>query len=213
MARGGGRTSTTWRVIGGLIALAALWFGGFLQFVSALPAEPADDGRYTDAIVVLTGGTVRIAEGLDLLEAGRAKRMLISGVDRGTGLADLRRRSGAKAETFACCVALGHEALDTKGNAVETAIWMREEGLRSLRLVTANYHMPRGLLYFQNRLPDIDILAHPVFPDAVRLGTWWRHSGTARLLADEFNKYLLALVTVRLAGAETAQDEARDRGA
>ena len=205
MARGRGRTSTTRRILLWLSALVVLWLGGFLQFISGLPADPVDDGRNTDAIVVLTGGTFRISEGLDLLETGRANRMLIFGVDRGTGLADLRQRSSAKAETFACCVALGHEARDTKGNAVETAIWMRDAGFRSLRLVTANYHMPRGLLYFRNRMPDFEIVAHPVFPDAVRLRSWWRHSGTARLLADEFNKYLLALVTVRLAGAETAE--------
>ncbi len=199
--------SLTRRLVLWICALAALWLGGFLQFVADLPRDPANAAGTSDAIVVLTGGAERIAEGLALLEAGRAKRMLISGVDRGTGLADLRRQgtAKAKAETFACCVTLGHEAQDTKGNAVEAAIWMRETGYGSLLLVTASYHMPRGELYFRARMPNVRILTHPVFPPTVPLAEWWRHSGTARLLAEEFNKYLLALVTVRLAGAEEGE--------
>lgn len=217
MARGGGsKSSSWWRLATALAALLALWFGGFLQFVSSLPTQASDDGRETDAIVVLTGGAARIDEGLRLLEAGRAERVLISGVDRGIGLADLRRHSTAAATTFACCVSLGHEAADTQGNAIEAAIWMREAGYKSLRLVTASYHMPRGLLFFDNRMPDIEVLAHPVFPPAVHLEEWWRYPATARLIADEFNKYILGLLTVRLAGAETSGtkpgETARARG-
>ena len=213
MARGGGSKSPSWWRLGiALAALLALWCGGFLQFVSSLPRQVPNDGRDTDAIVVLTGGAARIDEGLRLLEAGRAERVLISGVDRGIGLAELRRRSSAAAETFACCVSLGYEAADTQGNAIETAIWMREAGYQSLRLITTSYHMPRSLLFFENRMPEVDVLAHPVFPAAVHLEEWWRYPGTARLLAEEFNKYILGLLTVRLADAEATEAGAGSRG-
>ena len=64
-----------------LISLLFLaWVLGFAWFALLLPL-PAGD-QTTDAIVVLTGGPGRIDRGLELLEAGRAKRLLISGVAR-----------------------------------------------------------------------------------------------------------------------------------
>jgi len=64
-----------------LLAIPAIiWALGFALFVLLLP-KPASD-QMTDAIVVVTGGPGRIQRGISLLEAGKAKRMLISGVDR-----------------------------------------------------------------------------------------------------------------------------------
>jgi uncharacterized SAM-binding protein YcdF (DUF218 family) len=88
---------------------------------------------------------------------------------------------------------LGHEADDTFGNAQETALWIRGQGFHSLRLVTAWYHMRRSLLEFDRAMPDIDIVAHPVFPDQVKQERWWAWRGTAVLLVNEYVKYLGAL--------------------
>ncbi|MDP6952784.1 MAG: YdcF family protein, partial [Alphaproteobacteria bacterium] len=77
------------------------------------------------------------------------------------------------------------------------AAWMAKEGYRSLRLVTAAYHMPRSLLEFHRAMPDLRLIPHPVFPDSVRLDAWWRHPGTVALLASEYAKYLLAHVAMR----------------
>jgi uncharacterized SAM-binding protein YcdF (DUF218 family) len=89
---------------------------------------------------------------------------------------------------------LGHEADNTLGNAVETAQWMRQEGFRSLRLVTANYHMPRSLLEFSRVMPETRIVANPVFPDLVRQERWWASPISATLVLAEYHKYLLSLV-------------------
>lgn len=201
-ARSRGRGGRGGGVVGLLFVLwllAALWFGGFLHFAADLPRRAADD-RTTEAIVVLTGGANRLDEGLDLLIRDRARLLLISGVDRDTTAAHLQARSGTAPEKFACCVAVGYEAQDTEGNAVETALWVRENGLSSLRLVTAGYHMPRSLLLFHAAMPDVEIVPHPVFPDHVKLDEWWRWPGTARLLLVEYGKYLWSLLSVRLAG-------------
>jgi uncharacterized SAM-binding protein YcdF (DUF218 family) len=88
---------------------------------------------------------------------------------------------------------LGHEADDTFGNAQETAQWIRGQGFHSLRLVTAWYHMPRSLLEFGRAMPEIDIVAHPVFPAQVKQEHWWAWRGTAVLLISEYVKYLGAL--------------------
>jgi uncharacterized SAM-binding protein YcdF (DUF218 family) len=183
-----------------VLGLALVWLGGFLYFVGDLPRREPDSARHTDAIVVLTGGADRLDTGLALLLQGRAERLLVSGVDRATTETALLARTNVAPEKFACCVELGHDAADTDGNAVEAALWMRQAGYTSLRLVTASYHMPRALLLFQHQMPEIEIVENPVFPSHVRVDDWWRWPNTARLLAGEFNKYLVSLLRVRLAG-------------
>ena len=171
------------------LALAA----GFVAFAMTLPRLVTDPGTPTDAIVVLTGGSDRVETGFDLLERGLARRLFISGVAPDVEVPALLAVADRRNGSAGCCIVLGHDASDTLGNARETAAWMRREGLASLRLVTAQYHMPRSLLVFRRAMPGITIIPHPVFPVRVRSGEWWLWPGTARLLAQEYLKYLAAL--------------------
>jgi uncharacterized SAM-binding protein YcdF (DUF218 family) len=182
-----------------LLALLALWLGGFVWFASSIPDEVTDAESETDAIVVLTGGSLRVQSGLALLAAGKAKKLFVSGVYHSTDVAALLRISRQSPEHVACCIVLGHEADNTLGNAIETAQWMRQEGFHSLRLVTASYHMPRSLLEFSRAMPDVRIIAHPVFPESVKQERWWASPGTASLILGEYHKYLLALARPLLA--------------
>ena len=81
-----------------LSAALLLYLLGYALFVVLLP-RPADD-RQTDAIVVLTGGPKRIERGLDLMERGRAKRMLISGVARTVLVWQMAQFRPARVMTF-----------------------------------------------------------------------------------------------------------------
>src|SRR5260370_9949066 len=90
----------------------------------------------TDAIVVLTGGRLRLETGLQLFAAGRAKKLFVSGVNQRVDRGELLRTLGPIGQRAVCCIALGHEADNTLGNARETAAWIQEAGYRSLRLVT-----------------------------------------------------------------------------
>jgi uncharacterized SAM-binding protein YcdF (DUF218 family) len=173
---------------------------GFLVFVAELPERVAEPDRRTEAIVVLTGGSGRVAQGLQLLQRGKADRLFVSGVYRGVDVAELLRVSRAAPQSLACCVTLGHEAESTRGNAVETARWVRAQGVTSLRLVTAAYHMPRSLLEFRRRLPEVEIVPHPVFPEHVKQDRWWRWPGSTSLLIGEYAKYLVARARALLAG-------------
>jgi uncharacterized SAM-binding protein YcdF (DUF218 family) len=182
----------------------ALWGGGFLWFAAQLPDAVAAPERRTEAIVVLTGGSGRVGRGLELLEQGRADKLFVSGVHRGVDVAELLRVSQRAPERLACCVALGHAAETTEGNAVETAQWMQAQGYRSLRLVTAAYHMPRSLLEFRRRMPAVEIVPHPVFPEHVKHEDWWRWPGSTALLIGEYSKYLVARLRAALAGPPAA---------
>jgi len=169
------------------------WFAGLVWFAEAIPAGVADPATTTDAVVVLTGGAGRIAVGIDLLAAGRARKLFVSGVYRGVDVAQLLRLVRKQEAELECCMVLGHAADDTRGNAEETARWMAEEGFTSLRLVTANYHMRRSLLEFRRAMPRVRLIAHPVFPEGFKARGWWTWPGTAQLVATEYTKYLVAL--------------------
>src|SRR5262249_23318436 len=111
-----------------------------------------------------------------------------------------------------CCIVAGHAAGSTLGNAEETAAWMKAEKFNSLRLVTADYHMPRSLLEFRRAMPATEIIAHPVFPDRVNRESWWRSPGTASLLVNEYDKYLIALFRTLLHRAGAAEPSERRQG-
>lgn len=176
-----------------LLSLVALWGAGLVWFAGIIPDSVADTTTRTDAIVVLTGGRGRLKAGLDLLVGDRAKRMFVSGVYRGVDVKTLLgmvRRTPADLEDR---IGIG-DAVNTAGNAAETAAWIRENDVASIRLVTASYHMPRSLLEFRHSLPRTVIVPHPTFSETVKQQEWWAWPGTATLIAREYTKYLLARI-------------------
>lgn len=187
----------------GVLTLLA-WASGLFLFAASLPRQAPDDGIVTDGIVVLTGGSERLSVGFDLLRAGKGRKLFISGVYRGVEVRELLALSSKSGNDLECCVRLGYDADDTEGNAVETARWAAEEGFTSLRLVTANYHMPRSLVEFRRALPGVTVVPHPVTPQKVRLDGWWNWPGTAELIVGEYNKYLLALARAALTSSNQA---------
>ena len=180
----------------GLLGLAtlALWLGGLVHFVAASLSIRGDPSIPTDAIVVLTGGRLRLETGLQLFAAGRAKKLFVSGVNQRVDQSELLRPFGPLGQRAACCIVLGHEADNTFGNARETANWMQEEGYRSLRLVTSWYHMRRGLLEFGRAMPQVTIIADPVFAHHADSERWWSWHGPLVLILIEYDKYLWAWI-------------------
>jgi uncharacterized SAM-binding protein YcdF (DUF218 family) len=174
------------------VGMCALWLGGLGFFVASSLAIGGDPSLPTDAIVVLTGGRLRLETGLQLFDAGSAKKLFISGVNQRVDRDELLRALGPSAERASCCVALGHEAGNTVGNARETANWMHEEGYLSLRLVTSWYHMRRSLLEFGRVMPRLTIVAHPVFAHHLEPELWWSWHGAPFLIIGEYDKYLAA---------------------
>lgn len=175
-----------------LIVLCVFWFAGLVWFVTKVPGGGPAAETPTDAIVVLTGGTGRLDMGLRLLESGSAKQLFVSGVARGVDVAALLRVAQRAPKELECCISVGYQADDTAGNAEETAAWVDGRGFKSIRLVTASYHMPRSLAEFRHAMPEIHLVPHPVYPPLFKRNEWFLWPGTASLLASEFNKYLIA---------------------
>jgi len=165
-----------------LLGLGAAWNLGFAQFAAAAH-RPGEAPGQADGIVVLTGGADRVEAALQLLADGHAPRLLVSGVRRGTDLAQVVPPELALSER----VTLGRIAQTTVGNAAETAAWVHRHGVRRLIVVTAGYHMPRALLELQRAVPGVELVPVAVLSPALRGGM---PAATLRLLANEYDKLL-----------------------
>lgn len=131
--------------------LLLVWFFGFVLFAVALP-QPAGKTA-TDGVVVLTGGKGRVDRGLDALRGGWARRLLVSGVGHEVKPHEFAVEYKVQPTLMACCVTLGYQAVDTRSNASETAEWIAREKIRSLRLVTSDWHMRRAAMELRRALP------------------------------------------------------------
>lgn len=156
------------------------WLGGLAWFALTLPtAVPLT--VTTDAVVVLTGGAGRLARGVAVLRGHAAQRLLVSGVGAHIGKAPLAASVGAPLALFAAHVDLGHAAVDTRSNAIETTAWATRHAYRSLRLVTSAAHMRRARLELAAQLP----VAVTIVEDAVPADVG------ADSIAREYSKFLL----------------------
>lgn len=182
-----------------VVALGVLGVGGFVAFLMQLRVEESRPSRVADGIVVLTGGSSRVSDAVELLAAGYGKRLLISGVHRTNGASDISRSVPESKDWFGCCVDLDRSAVNTRSNAAETRRWASERGFRSLIVVTSNYHMPRAIVEMSHAMPDIELIPFSVIGDKWRDEVWWTSGATMRLLLSEYAKYLAVEARVRLA--------------
>ncbi len=187
------RSGRAIKLLTAAVVAAVVWIFGLFQFADRIPVRVVDETTRTDAIIVLTGGSRRLGKGLDLLSQGLAGNLFISGVYQGVDVRKLLKIIKRKPEELENRISIGI-ATNTTGNAMETKVWMTSGDFRSLRLVTAAYHMPRSLLEFRFAMPGRTIIPHPVFPENVKRERWWVWPGTASLLISEFNKFLFAWI-------------------
>lgn len=157
-----------------------LYVLGLAWFMNSLPG-PAPQEK-TDGIVVLTGGPGRLSRGFDLIEQGAAPRLLISGVANVVRPEELAAEYRVDMDLIRCCVDLGRDATDTRTNGEEVAEWVHRHQMKSIRVVTNDWHMPRA-----------------------RKEIGWRLGGGTKVVADgvrsprtfaqlflEYNKYLIS---------------------
>lgn len=171
---------------------------GFIAFLAQMRGAEIAPDRKADGIVVLTGGSSRVSDAMELLAAGYGKRLLISGVHPTSTASDISRTLPENQSLMRCCVDLDRSALSTRGNAAEARRWARERGFRSLVVVTSNYHMPRALVEFSHAMPETSLIPFAVVGDKWREEPWWMSASTLRLLLSEYVKYVAAEFRVRL---------------
>jgi uncharacterized SAM-binding protein YcdF (DUF218 family) len=185
-----------------LVIFAVLLFVGlgFVDFLSKVPPSEDKPQRNADGIVVLTGGSSRVSDAIELLSAGYGRRLLISGVHPTNGYSDIQRTIPDSQRLLGCCVDLDRSAVNTRSNATETRRWAVERGFRSLIVVTSNYHMPRAIVELSHAMPDIELVPFAVVGDKWREEPWWTSGAALRLLLSEYGKYLFAEMRVAFGG-------------
>lgn len=164
------------------------WALGFVLFAVTLPQAAGKAG--TDGVVVLTGGKGRVDRGLEVLRQGWARRLLVSGVGREVKPHEFAVEYSVGTPLMACCVTLGYEAVDTRSNARETAAWVQREKIRSLRLVTSDWHMRRSAMELRRALPPGIAVIEDAVPTHPSLSTLFLeyHKLLARIAAPLWDR-------------------------
>ncbi|MBB4612898.1 YdcF family protein [Novosphingobium taihuense] len=163
--------------------LVIAWALGFIWFAVFLPRPVVEPVR-TDGVVALTGGGGRIPHALSVIEKGRARRLLVSGVDREVRPREFAVEYKVPERLMTCCVVLGYDAVDTRSNAVETTRWVKEYKLRSVRLVTTDWHMRRAAFDLAAEAPSSLIIVEDAVPS----------KPSFRILFIEYNKLVARVV-------------------
>ena len=175
-----------------VISICLLWFGGFLVF-SQYIKKTQDSLLKTDAIVVLTGGKNRIAEALKLFNNDMAEILIISGVSDKVSLKELQKENKTILTRNKGQIIIGREATNTNQNAIEVSDAIRRNNVKSIRLGTSYYHMPRSKAEILAHNPDVNIVIHPVYSQNVS-SKWWKKWNSFKLIASEFNKFIYVYI-------------------
>ena len=169
------------------VVIGVIWFLGFIYFVRYINSYDIDTNTKTDAIIVLTGGRNRISEGIKLLNADLADRLFISGVPEEISIKQIESQDK---------IELGRKAKNTIENAIETEEWIRKNNIKSIRLVTSSYHIPRSMqefIIYVTMGNDLEVILNPIYSPNVN-PKWWVSWGTFKLLLLEYNKFLIVYV-------------------
>ncbi len=168
-----------------------IWVLGLLLFIDAIPRE-VRNVKPVEAAIVLTGGSKRIETGVYLLNEQYVGKLFITGVNNTQTLTLLKEMYDFDDAE------VGVNATSTRGNAIEAKEWIENNDIKTIFLVTANYHMPRSMLEFKSRIHGVAINSYPVFPEKFNIDRWWFDENTAFLVFSEYNKFLYALTLIIL---------------
>ena len=120
----------------------------------------------------------------------------------------LQAATGGDTALFSCCVDIDHAALDTIGNAEESAKWVRSHDYGSVILVTNNYHMPRSLLEMGRLLGKEELEPYPVVNSRLDNGGWIVQAGRAARAVHRIQQ-ISGCAGARRAAARPADDGRR----
>jgi len=179
--------------------ILVLWFSGFVLFNFKINEYSEETYQKNDSIIILTGGRHRIEQGIELLNNDKAEKLFVSGVSAKTTLDDLLKEANVRT-SHKNKIELGYTATNTVENALEIKNWITENNIKSVYLVTSNYHIPRSLEELSALNMDLNITPYPVYSEKIS-AEWWQSWKTFSFLAKEYNKYLYVCVRNLILGA------------
>ena len=155
-------------------------------------------------IVILTGGTNRIKDGLKIIKDFRKSRIsnykiLVSGTGIGFTKNSLKNQLGSNfnPKLVQCCIDLDNVSKNTITNASETFKWTQKKNIEEFILITSNYHMPRAYLEFKNIMPNLKIHTYSITPKKHDIEDWLNSYQTFGLVFREYCKYIFASLRIK----------------
>ena len=156
-------------------------------------------------IVILTGGTNRIKDGFDIINKFDEKskytiKILVSGTGKGFTKLSLQNMLSPDFDLklIKCCVELDAISQNTYSNAKQTLKWSTRNNIKEFILITSNYHMPRSILEFKNKMPNIRILTYPIKPRKHEINNWLNSFETFSLIFYEFCKFIISNIRINI---------------
>ena len=156
-------------------------------------------------IVILTGGSNRIKDGLKIINnvdifTKANLKILISGTGKGFTKKSLKEMLtlNINLKLLECCIELESISKDTYSNASETYKWVKMNNINKFILITSNYHMPRAILEFKNKMPNLEIFIYPITPKNHDITNWLNSSETFSLIFIEYSKLLIASLRIKI---------------
>ena len=163
-----------------------------------------DNKKESPNIVILTGGTNRIKDGLKMIKDFRKSKksnykILVSGTGIGFTKNSLKNQLGSNFDPklIQCCIDLDSVSKNTFTNASETFKWAKENDIKEFILITSNYHMPRAILEFENVMPNLKIYTYTITPDRHEIENWLSSYQTFGLVFSEYCKYIVANLRIK----------------
>ena len=184
-----------------LIAYFFIELNSFKERILTLQKNPIN---LSSKVVILTGGTNRIKEGFEVIYKLDKKsitnlNVLVSGTGKGFSKLSLQEKlnPGFDLRLIECCVELDSVSQNTYSNAIETSKWVSKNNIEEILLITSNYHIPRSILEFQNKMPNLKILYYPIIPKKHQINKWLKSFETFSLIFIEYCKYIIANVRIK----------------
>lgn len=176
--------------------IIVIWLLGFGLYAMGIQLYSQDLNHQPQAVVVLTGGSNRIEEGLDIMSKFGCDYFFISGVNRNVSRHDILKRIQSNHHVEQCHLELGYTARNTHENAQEVISWLEKKKFTKIVLVTAYYHMPRSIIEFQAIDSDLEIQPYAVYPDQTQTDTKETAYKKGFFLFKEYNKLLAAWIRI-----------------
>ena len=156
----------------------------FSLFINELRVA-TDEIAYADAIVVLTGGTGRLEEGLRLFREGRGGYLILSGVEETSSLGAIFPGRDLKTSVDTSRIILDIESRRTIDNAFNVKKIVEEKGFKSLILVTSNYHMKRASTILRKTINgEVKLYRNPVRGPNFKDEEWWGNLKSLKLVTS-----------------------------
>ncbi len=188
-----------------LTSTITVFFVELNNFKENILSFSENNNKKSPNIVILTGGTNRIKDGLKIIEDFKIPKIikykiLVSGTGIGFTKNSLRKKLGPTFNNhlIQCCVELDSISKNTFTNARETFKWTKKNDINEFILITSNYHMPRAVLEFKSVMPNLKIYTYTIIPIKHDINNWLNSYRTFSLVFTEYCKYIIASIRVKI---------------